>query len=649
MAKRLSGLFERIAEPTALTLAFARVRENAGGPGGDGVSIDAFARRLANEVTALTHELLSGSYLPRRARPAQMPKKSGGFRKLMIPAVRDRVIQTAASTLLVSGLDREMEDVSFGYRPGRSVQQAVRMVDKHRRDGFRWAVDADIRSYFDNVPHDRLIAKLEAHVDDSRFIDLISLWLEAYGAAGRGLPQGSPVSPVLANLYLDGLDEAFDERSLRLIRYADDFVVLARTAADAEAARDKASRLLKKEGLELHPDKTKIVSFDRGLRFLGHLFVRSLVIADPWDEGPAEQADAPPPVDARTEPAPKPNGRSGVPPRSRRVLYLAMAGTRADLGTGESIEVSEDGHTRLRLKAHLLERVEVHPDADISAEALRALLVAGVPAVFVDGRGEALGSVAPRAGVQGVLHLAQARAVLDEERRRQIAEAIVGARIHNHRALLRRLNRQRNDQAAVRACEEINRILRKLPGAGAVSSLMSYEGASAKAYWRVLGRFLPEGWTFERRGRRPPATPFDVILSYLATLATNDVERAVHAAGLHPGFAILHASKNAPSACATDLVEEFRGPIAESCAVTLVAQKAVRIEGFSRDRTLGWTMEAETRDAIIRGYERTLARPVKDPAGASSLPWRGMIERQVRRFATAIDTGGAYVPYRMDY
>jgi CRISPR-associated protein Cas1 len=644
----LSGLFEQIAEPTALTFAFAHVRENAGGPGGDGVSVEAFARRLANEVTALTCELLSGSYQPRRARPAQMPKKSGGFRKLMIPAVRDRVIQTAASTLLVAGLDREMEDVSFGYRPGRSVQQAVRMVDKHRREGFRWAVDADIRSYFDNVPHDRLIAKLRAYVDDGRFIDLISLWLEAYGASGRGLPQGSPVSPVLANLYLDEVDEAFDDPSLRLVRYADDFVILARTAADAEAARDKASRLLKKEGLELHQDKTKIVPFDRGLRFLGHLFVRSLAIADPWDEGPVEPPEGSPAATSQPA-APKPDERSGIPPRCRRVLYLAMAGTRADLGTGESIEVSEDGHTRLRLKAHLLERVEVHPDAGISAEALRALLVARVPVVFIDGRGEALGSVAPREGIRGVLHLAQARAILDEGRWRQIAEAIVGARIHNQRALLRRLNRQRNDQTVVRACEEINRILRKLTDTAAVSSLMSYEGASAKVYWSVLGRFLPEGWVFERRGRRPPATPFDVILSYLATLVTNDVERAVHAAGLHPGFAILHASKNESSACATDLVEEFRGPVAESCAVTLVAQKAVRIEGFSHDGTRSWTMEAETRDAVIRGYERTLARPVRDPAGACSLPWRGMIERQARRFATAIDTGGAYVPYRMDY
>ncbi|MCM5552395.1 CRISPR-associated endonuclease Cas1 [Pleomorphomonas sp. NRK KF1] len=650
MVKRLTGLFEQIAEPTALTLAFARVRENAGGPGGDGVSIDAFAKRLANEVVALTHELISGEYVPRRARPAQMPKKSGGFRKLSIPAVRDRVVQTAASTLLVAGLDREMEDVSFGYRPGRSVQQAVRMVDKHRRDGFRWAVDADIRSYFDNVPHDRLIAKLEAHVDDGRFVDLISLWLEAYGAAGRGLPQGSPVSPVLANLYLDAMDEAFRDPALRLIRYADDFVILARSAADAEAAKDKAARLLKKEGLELHPEKTKIVPFNRGLRFLGHLFVRSLVVADPWDEAPTETVDSPP----SGAPAPDSSGkddeqRSGTPPRCRRVLYLAMAGTRADTGTGESIEVSEDGHMRLRLKAHLLERVEVHPDTDISSDALRALLAAGVPTVFVDGRGEALGSVAPREGINGVLHLAQARTILDEARRRQLAEVIVEARIHNHRALLRRLNRQRNDTAVVQACEEINRILRKLPGAEAVSSLMSYEGASAKVYWRVLGRFLPEGWVFERRGRRPPATPFDVILSYLATLVTNEVERAVFAAGLHPGFAILHASKNESSACATDLVEEFRGPVAESCAVTLVAQKAVNIDGFSRDRGLGWTMEAETRDAIIRAYERTLARPVKDPAGASSVPWRGMIERQVRRFAGAIKTGEPYVPYRMDY
>jgi CRISPR-associated protein Cas1 len=646
MARRLTGLFDRLAEPTALTLAFARVEENEGGPGGDGVTIADFARRLANEIVALVDELQTGRYQPRRARPAKMPKKSGGTRDLLIPAVRDRVVQSAASSLLVAGLDPEMEDVSYGYRPGRSVDQAVRMVDKHRRDGFRWAVDADIRSYFDNVPHDRLIHRLEAHVDDGRFVDLVSLWLESYGVSGRGLPQGSPISPVLANLYLDVLDEAMADRKTRIVRYADDFVLLTEDAASAAVARDRAATILKREGLELHPDKTRIVPFDRGFRFLGRLFVGSIVVEDPWDEAIPGEAGKP-----GTEPDHENEAvdRSGIPVRTRRVLYLVTAGTRVAMGTGEALEVSEDGRLRLRLKAHMIERVEVHPGVEIATEALRELMLARVPVVFVDHRGELLGSLGARQGTRTALHLAQADAIRDVTRRRSLAEAIVAGRIHNHRALLRRLNRQRNAADVVRACEEINRTLRKVPLADAVSSLMAYEGQSAKAYWRVLGTFLPEGWTFVERRRRPSATPFDALLSLLATMLTNDVERAVHTVGLHPGMAVLHAAKNDEVACATDLVEQFRGPIAESCAVTLVAQKTVRPEGFVRDDELGWRLESETLGAVIRGYERTLARPVKDPAGASVAPWRTLIDRQVRRFAEAVTDGRDYLPYRMDY
>lgn len=643
LSPRLSGLFDRVAETTALAVAFTRVKANAGVPGGDGVSIADFERRLAREIPALVEELILGTYVPRRARGARIPKDGGGFRDLTIPAVRDRVVQSAAAALLMDGLDPEWEDSSFGYRRGRSVEMAVRMVDKHRRDGLRWVVDADIRSYFDSVPHDRLIRRLQDHVDDGPFVDLISLWLEAYGEAGRGLPQGSPVSPVLANLYLDVLDEAIEDRKTKIVRYADDFVILTLDAAAAEAARDKAARLLQREGLELHPDKTRIVPFDRGFRFLGRLFVRSIVIEDPWDEAPPVAA-VPPAAEAEDG-----RDRSGRPSRLRRVLYLVTEGTRLSLGTGEAIEVSEDGRPRLRLKAHMIERVEVHPGVDVDIDALRALLLARVPVVFVDPRGEPLGGLGPRPGPNTELHLAQAAVVLDGARRRLFAEAIVAARIHNHRALLRRLNRGREKPEVVQACEAINRVLRKLPQAEGVASLMSYEGQSAKAYWAVLGQLLPEGWAFHTRQRRPPRTAFDSVLSFLSTLVTNDVERAVNMAGLHPGFAVLHTSKAGEFACATDLVEEFRGPVAEACAVTLCAQKVVKASGFADDPKLGVRPDPATREAILRGYERWLARPVKDPGGSSDVPWRNLIERQARRFSAAILGGEAYRPYRMDY
>ncbi len=640
MSRKLKGLFYTIAEASALTMAFARVKENGGAPGTDHVTIERFEKRLRHEIGNLVEELLESRYQPRIARPVKIPKKSGGTRQLMIPAVRDRVVQTAASQLLVPGFEPIFEESSFGYRPGRSVDQAIWKVDKYRREGLRWAVDADIKSYFDNVSHEHLILRLNEHVNDERFTDLVSLWLETYGDNGKGLPQGSPISPVLANLFLDPLDEAFKHGKSRIVRYADDFVLLAPTRDLAEEAREKASKLLGKQGLKLHPEKTRIVSFDQGFRFLGCEFVRSIVIEDPWDEG-ENPTYAPAELDESKD-------RTGRSIPSRRTLYLASPGTRLSLGTGDCLEVSQAERPRLRLRPEMLDRLEIYPDVEVDMSALRTILETRVPVAFMNAGGDISGMAGPRVGINAKLHLEQAKASLEEQRRFKIAKAIVSARIHNQRALLRRLNRSKNDLSVVRTCEEINRVLRKLPKDGATSTLMAYEARSAKLYWDVLGQMLPETWIFLRRRRRPPETPFDALLSFLSVILTNDIEGAVLRAGLHPGFAVLHSVKNGNAACATDLVEEFRGPVAEACAVTLAAQRAIKPEGFEKGHN-GFHISSPTREAIIRGYERWLSRSIKDPKTSTSIPWRQLILRQAKRYAKALLTQQSYKPYRMDY
>lgn len=649
MIRKLKGLFVQICDETNLRVAFDRVSDNQGAPGVDGVTVEQFARRLDEHIETIIADLHEQRYRAKPARPVEIPKSSGGKRRLLIPAVRDRVIQTAASSLLVSGLEPVFHPLSFGYRPGRSVQQACRQVDHFRRAGLTWAVDADIHSYFDSVRHDRLIARLQEHVADDRFVDLISLWLETYGVRGRGLPQGSPISPVLANLFLDCLDDAFDQGPHKLIRYADDFVILAKQREAAETARALAEKVLSSQALDLHPHKTRIVNFDQGFRFLGRLFIRSLVIEDPWDE-PIDITALPKAVELPAQDTSKEEDHKRPAPR-KRSLYLASDATLLSVGTGYCLEITESGHLRLRVRPDMLDRVEIYPGAAIAQVALRLLMRERIPVVFLEANGEPIGTVHGRAGHQGKLHLAQAAVVLDPARRLDFARSFVEARIHNHRALLRRLNRNRGDLAVVRACEEINRILRKVQTAEDFSSLMPYEAHSAKLYWSVLGQLLPDGWVFEKRQRRPPGSPFDVILSYLSAILTSDMEAVVVRAGLHPSFGILHSTKNDESVCATDLVEEFRGPIAEACAVTLVAQRAVALDGFTIDPIsgVGYIMSDDARDAIIRGYERWLDRPISDPSSPDKCPWSELMRRQAQRLAAALTNGTPYSPYRMDY
>ena len=158
---------------------------------------------------------------------------------------------------------------SHAYRPERSVQQAIAQVRADIQSGFVWVVDADIEKFFDNVPHARLLEEMAPHVRDENVMHLLRLWLRSFSGKGRGLAQGAPISPLLANMYLHPLDVAWAQRGLRAVRYADDFVLLCRTRRQAKDARWLTGRLLHQRGLRLHPEKTRIVHAAEGFTFLG--------------------------------------------------------------------------------------------------------------------------------------------------------------------------------------------------------------------------------------------------------------------------------------------------------------------------------------------------------------------------------------------
>ena len=279
----------------SLDAAWERVRANGGCAGGDGETVEGFRPRAAKRLIILSRLLRTGEYRPRDLRVVQVAKRSGGTRPLAIPSIEDRVAQTACAQILTPVLDPTFADASFGYRPGRSVAMAVRAVGRLRSRGFTHVVEADIVRCFERIPQGPLLDRLEnalaGRAGGSRVADLAAHWMEhaslALDTPGRGLAQGSPLSPLLANLYLDSIDDALEARHVRLVRFADDFVLLCRSEAAARRALDEAEAVLGAHGLELRGDRTRVVDFDRGFEFLGHLFVRSMTlkrIADPEED-----------------------------------------------------------------------------------------------------------------------------------------------------------------------------------------------------------------------------------------------------------------------------------------------------------------------------------------------------------------------------
>ncbi len=661
MIKKSTGSvsFIEITGFESLQAGWERVRSNRGGPGGDGVGLAEFGRDAETRLLRLARDLRAGTYWPGPLRRLQVPKPDGGFRPLAIPCIADRVVQSAAALRLMPVLDREMEDASFGYRPGRGVAMAVRRVDAYRRAGFTWVVDGDIERYFERVPHDRLMARLERSLDDRRLLELFEIWLESFAEADAGLPQGAPVSPLLANLYLDDIDERIESRGVRLVRFADDFLLMCRSEVAAEDAAEKIGRLLAEHGLKLNPEKTRVVPFEKGFRFLGHLFVRSLVVKQVVTDGAmdgampavaallADEADWPLP---RADEAGDADTDGGADDRAPglRVLYLREPGRRL-ARRNRAFTVVEDEEELIALPYQRVDRIEIGPGAAAEDAAIRLALETGVDLAWVDGHGDTLGLLAPPLAHRGALHLAQARLALDEGPRLALARALVTGRLRNQLALLRRLNRRRKDPAVAEAAVAIKRILRKLPPATGVAALMGHEGEAAARYWPALGRTLAHGWGFAMRRRRPAPDPVNLVLSFLASLLARDLAALVRRRGLHPDFAVLHAARDGHPALVSDLIEEFRAPLVEGLAVYLFNNRILKPDQFDPDDAAGCRIAGSGARAVVRGYEAWLDRPVKSPVSGHKVRWRRLLAEQIDLYARHAEGDGDYAPYRMDY
>lgn len=277
------SLIDKVHPAQTMFAAYSQVAANDGAAGVDHVTVTMFAERLDENLKNLSEDLRTGRYEPQQIRRHYIPKEgTKELRPLGIPTVRDRIAQTAVLMVLEPIFEREFAEHSYGFRPGRGCKDALRRVDELLKAGYTTIVDADLKSYFDTIPHDRLLGFVGQKVSDGRVLNLLESFLKQGVLDGlrewtpeEGSPQGGSISPLLSNIYLNPLDHLMAQQGFEMVRYADDFVILCRSPEEANRALEVVRQWTAQAGLTLHPDKTKIVdaresSFD----FLGYRFKR---------------------------------------------------------------------------------------------------------------------------------------------------------------------------------------------------------------------------------------------------------------------------------------------------------------------------------------------------------------------------------------
>lgn len=685
-------LFDQITAMSTLLRAFDRVEENHGGPGVDGETVEDFGTQLESRLLALRQSLRSGSYRPAPLLHTRMAKAEGGIRILRIPCVRDRVAQTAAALVLTRVLDPEFEDVSYGYREGRSVDQAVRRIMQLRDRGFRWVVDADIERYFDEIPSDKLLERLARHVDEEEVLALVRQWLTAEvrdGAGGyrmaKGVAQGSPLSPLLANLYLDRLDEAHLRAGQKLVRFADDFVILCKTRPDAEQALDLAEAELRKMQLALNPTKTRITHFDHGFKYLGTIFLRSLVMRARYREpdplwGPAsasaesEAPAAPVPIEQtaladamrgalerlpkdrireRWEALREGEAEADLPPCASghdpllRTLYIMEQG--AELGKEyERFIVRKKDTAPIEVPAIKVDQILIFGNVRITTPAMQFCLIEDIPIVLLSSRGQYYGVVESAKSDQVTLHARQFARVADPNFALGFSRGVVRGKLVNTRTLLLRQGRRTEDPDIQAAASEIEGLIGRIAEGSTLDELRGLEGAGAARYFSVWPKLLGPEWGFTARRRQPPPDPVNSLLSFGYTLLFYNVYAMLRARGLHPHVGIYHALRPGHPALCSDLMEEFRAPIVDATVLTLIHRRQVSPADFvlPAEPGLPCLLTDAARKRVTHAFEQAMNRPVSHPDAGERCDYRRAIALQAERVIAYLrDEAKPYTPF----
>jgi len=624
-------LCQRLLTPERVDTAWQRVKANGGAPGTDGVSLDEFEADYTAQVAALVSDLRRGAYRCQGYRVVEMPKGDGTTRRLTIPTVRDRLLQTAAAMFITPKLERNFHDGSYAYRHGRGVQDALSRVAGHRKAGRATVLLADIHRFFDSVPHGPLFSLLDPVPGIRDFYPLLRQWLsaplltpEGPKPMTAGLPQGLPVSPLLANFYLTPFDDFIARAGYGLVRYADDMALCCRSREQALEAKDACRHALSWLGLTLNEEKTESADFQTGFSFLGARFQGEDVL-------PAQ----PHPYEASMKPPPKPQRprRQGLPRRMLRTLYIQEQGSLLHRH-GERFVLSHKSRQLLEIPVHQIDQIFAFGGVNFTTPAIVLALMRGIPIHLLSSRGRYYGEIHGSQQHHFDLRRRQFQVLDDHKARLAFAVRIVAAKVQNGIALLDRHRRNHPDDELEKTVRRLKQSVKRVYHAKGIDQLRGIEGAAAADYYQGFARCLRGDLSFNGRTRHPPTDPLNSLLSFGYTLLFHDLCAMLWAHGLDPHVGLFHEPGPRHPALASDLIEPFRAPVVDALVLALVNRRELTDADFRFEdgAPRACLLRDDGRVRFLRAFEQKLAVQRNHPDVGHPVDWRRIIDLQVARF-----------------
>lgn len=640
-----ASLLGRAAEEENLSQAYAAIRANVRPPAKtlsddewpeplsekeeDEEPDDAPAERLAR----LGRSLAAGDYRPPSLKGVVVREPDGDLRALAVPPFFDRVAQRAVAQVLGAAIEPLLSRGSFGYRPRRSRHGAALAIRDAYREGYRWVFESDIEHFFDSVRWSHLHNRLSALFGDDPVVPLVLRWMSApveYRGQrierSAGLPQGAPLSPLMANLMLDDFDGDLEAAGFRLIRFADDFVVLCKDRERAEEAARAARTSLAEIGLGLNAGKTRVTDFERGFEYLGYVFVNDMALdaagerrKEPAAEpkapagwlAEAQRCEATPDLAENTAPISVQPGAGIIHSASAgeegAVVYVTGAPALIGVSQGR-LEVRRESKTLRSVPLSAVRTLVLIGPHHLTTPALKAALRNRLPVHFADSIGRYQGVLWDgQPGAEGAeLWLLQAARSREPAFCLMVARRLVEVRLRHQREVLRQRDAEgsaRDERAAMET------LILKAGRAQSRDELNGLEGQGAKLYFRILSRWIPAEWGFDGRERRPPPDPFNVLLSLGYTILYAHAETSLRATGLLPWLGFYHQPHGRHATLASDLMEPFRH-LVERTALAMATQGRLKPDDFTIGADGCRMKEAPRREylaALTERFEKPIA------------------------------------------